>query len=189
VAASRSSPWTTIWSEAEAAHAIDREDEIGAEIADGIRAVEEFDILLHCVRKSDFAGPNERAEQATVGEMIQMALHHLGATRGAAAIDTLGRAFHQHLDELFRLREETVPYGIKITRKFLFDWSGRRRIFSGLTWTLLRRSELYLLGKIKPEDILPTAFTSAARLFLRLRIDFILRKHEHDLRKAAVTGR
>jgi AraC-like DNA-binding protein len=159
------------------------EDEIGAEIADGIRAVEEFEVLLRCVRKSDFAGPDEETEQASVGEMLQTAIEHLGATRHAAAVDTLGRAFHQHLDELFRVREETVPYGMKITRKFLFDWAGRRRLFAGLTWTRLRHSESYLLGTVKPQEMLPAAFESAVRLFLRLRIDFLIKRREHDLRQ------
>lgn len=159
----------------------EREDEISAEIADGIRAVSDFELLLRCLQKGDFAEPHEELDQTSVGELIRTAVEHLESNRRAAALDTLGRAFEQHLDELFRLRGEMVPYGMKVSRTFLFDLAGRRHIFAGLTWTLLRHSDPYFLGKVSPQHLNSAAFESAARLFLRLRIDFLIKGREHDL--------
>jgi len=158
----------------------DLEDEINAEIADGIRAVEDFELLLRCVRKEDFIEPNEEPERAKVGEMLHAALEHLEANRDTAAVDALSRAFEQHLDEFLRLREEMIPYGIKVNRMFLFTWAGRCRLFPRLTWTLLRRAEPYLLGTVPLEHFDSAVFASAARLFLRLRVDFLLRRREHS---------
>ena len=160
----------------------EREDEISAEIADGIRTVEDFELLLRCLQRPDFAEPHEALDQASVGELIRAALEHLESNRRSAALDTLGRAFEQHLDELFRLREEMVPYGIKVSRTFLLTWAGGHGIFPGLTWTRLRRAEHYLLATVLPRYIEAAAFISAARLFLRLRVGFLMKIREHELR-------
>jgi hypothetical protein len=162
----------------------DLEDEISAEIADGIRAVEDFELLLRCVRKEDFIGPNEEPARARVGEMLHAALEHLGIKRHTAALDALSRAFEQHLDEFFQLREEMIPYGIKVNRMFLFTWAGHRHLFPRLTWTLLRRADLYLLGTVSLKHFDSAAFASAAHLFLRLRVDFLLRRREHELTRS-----
>ena len=50
------------------------EDEITAEIGDGIRAVEDFDLLLRVVKKDDFRKSNEDVEQASVGDMLSASI-------------------------------------------------------------------------------------------------------------------
>jgi hypothetical protein len=108
--------------------------------------------------------------------MLKASLEHLAANRRAAALDTISRAFDQHLDELFRLREEMVPYGITMNARQRFAWAGRRRLFPGLTWVLLRHAGPYLLSSLSVDQIDTVAFTSAVRLLLRLRLLFLLQK-------------
>jgi hypothetical protein len=72
------------------------EDEITAEIGDGIRAVEDFDLLLRMVKKDDFRKSDEDVEQASVGDMLSASIEHLVATRRAAALDTI-RCFRSTL--------------------------------------------------------------------------------------------
>lgn len=157
----------------------DISDVISAEIADGIRAVEDFEFLLRSLSKKDFLNSNETREKSKVGEIIIAALDHHVANRSTAALDAMNRAFEQHLDEFFRLREELVPYGTKISLDFLFTLSGRRKLFAGLTWKRLRHAQAYLVGTMSPEHLTIRDFESAARLFLHLRLNFILRKMEN----------
>ena len=107
----------------------EREDEITAEIADGIRAVGDFELLLRSLQKTDFVKPSEEIDRTSVGEMIRTAIEHLRSNRRSAALDTLSRAFEQHLDEFFRVRREMIPYATKVDRMFLFTWAGRQRLF------------------------------------------------------------
>jgi energy-coupling factor transporter ATP-binding protein EcfA2 len=154
------------------------EDEVSAEIDNGIRAVEDFELLLRCLHKHDFGKPNEEQKSVSVGELICSALEHLGSERRTTALDGLNRAFEQHLDELFRSRKEVVPYGQKVSLEFLFTESGSRGLFRGTTWKQLKHADRYLLGRILPEHLDPSAYEKAARLLLRLRIFFLLSKRQ-----------
>jgi hypothetical protein len=155
-------------------HNPELEEEISAEIANGIRAVDDFDFLLHYLEKTDFAEPGETLEQVTVGELLAAALLHLSAGRKAAALDTLARAFEQHLDQWFRLRHEMVSYGQKQTTTRLFANAGERKLFSKNTWLRLKHAKPYLLGDVNVKKLEPAAFESAVRLLLALRIQFLL---------------
>ncbi len=152
------------------------EDEISAEISNGIRAVEDFDLLLSCLTRDDFAEPDEKLEQITIGEQIGSALAHLQAGRKAAAIDALKKAFTAHMDEWFTFREEMISYGQKQTTGGLLALSGKRKMFSDLTWLRLKNAKEYLTGKVHVEKFDPTVFNSAARLLLQLRIHLLAAK-------------
>jgi len=157
------------------------DEEISAEIANGIRAVDDFDLLLRCLKKTDFAESGEAVEQVTVGELLASALSHLSAGRKAAALDALARAFEQHLDEWFKLRHEMMPYGQKHTTTRLFAIAGERKLFCEHTWLRLKHSKPYLLGDVHVKKLEPAAFESAVRLFLELRVQFLLGKKVAEL--------
>lgn len=101
-------------------HNSELEDEISAEIADGIRAVEDFELLLKCVQKTDFNDPIKKPECACVVEMLCGALEHAAANRRSAALDALACAFERHLREWFHWRKTNIPFEIELTRGFLF---------------------------------------------------------------------
>lgn len=151
----------------------EQEDEIAAEIATGIRAVEDFDLLLRCVRRGDFAETGEQMAQPRVGELIAASLEQASAGCNSAALDTLTRAFGIHLDEWFRLRGEQTPYGLNPTPARLLAIAGQREMFSPNTWLRVRHSRDYLLGEVHVKKFDHAAFESAVRLFLKLRIHFM----------------
>lgn len=151
----------------------EQEDEIAAEIATGIKAVEDFDLLLRCVKWRDFAEPEEQLEQPRVAELISASLEQVGSGRNSAALDTLARAFGLHLDEWFRLRGEPIPYGIIPTPARLLAMAGQRQMFSLNTWLRLKHSKDYLLGEVHVKKLDRDVFEAAARLFLKLRIHFL----------------
>lgn len=150
------------------------EDEISAEISTAIRAVGDFATLLRSVERSDFA--DGAAEELSVGTLVVASLELFEGGRLAAALDGLRRAFERYLDEMFRSREELIPYGIEVSPRFLFELAGRRGFFDQLTWRLLRHADPYLLTGVAPKQVDPTAFRVAARLLLRLRMLFLLAK-------------
>lgn len=152
------------------------EEEISAEIGGAVRTVEEFDLLLRCVQTTDFAETAEELKRATVSEMVHAAIENLALGNREAALDALGRAFEQHLDEWFRLRNELVPYGEKTTRKFLFDWAGRQHLFSDLTWRRLKHAKPFFLSEISGRAVQQQPFEFAVRLLLELRMLFLLGK-------------
>ena len=151
----------------------EQEDEIAAEIATGIRAVEDFDLLLRCVKWGDFAEAGEQLEQPRVAELISASLEQIGSGRNSAALDTLARAFALYLDEWFRLRGELMPYGVTSTPARLLAIAGQRKMFSPETWLRLKHSKDYLLGEVHVKKLDRDAFESAALLFLKLRIHFL----------------
>jgi hypothetical protein len=154
----------------------EQEDEIAAEIANGIKAVEDFDFLLRCVTRNDFTGPEEQLEEPQVSELISHSLERLGAGFYSAALDALARAFALHLDEWFRLRGEHVPYGVSFTPARLLALAGQKHMVSSRTWLLLKHSKDYLLGEVHPKQFNRMDFERATRLFLKLRLLFILGK-------------
>jgi hypothetical protein len=152
------------------------EDEVTAEIANGIRAVEDFELLLRCLKKSDFDGAAEKSRSLGVGELTQFALEQLAANRYGAALDTLSRAFNQHLAEWFKSRKERLPREWRTMEHMYFILAGERRMFGDLTWLRLKHSRPYLLGELRAGDLDVNAFEIAAKLLLRLRIHFLLSK-------------
>lgn len=153
----------------------DLEDEIAAEIAAAIRAVDDFVTLLHSVNRADFAEqtPNDGA---SVGTLIGNSLELLADEQRAAALDALRRGFGRYLDVLFRSRKELVPYGTDATPRALLLLAGGRHLFDRLTWRLIRHAEPYLVDGIVPKQLDPTAFAVAARLVLRLHVPVLLTK-------------
>jgi hypothetical protein len=162
-------------------HNPELEEEISAEIVNGIRAVDDFDLLLRCLEKTDFAEPGEMLEKVTVGELLFAALLHLYAGRKAAALDALARAFEQHLDEWFKLRCEMIPYGQKQTTTRLLARAGERKLFCKNTWLRLKRSRSYLLGDVNVKKLEPAAFEASAHLLLELRVQFLLGRRVAEL--------
>ncbi len=149
------------------------EDEISAEIDSGIAAVEDFEVLLRCVARDDFARPTV-VTIPTVGLLLQTATEHLEAGRNAAAREALASAFQQHMDQLFRDAHELVPYGEKTDSEHLLNWAGRR-LYRKSIWKL-RRARPYLLGDVSDKKFDLTAFRSALQLLVHLRLLFLLSK-------------
>jgi len=135
------------------------EDEISAEIDSGIAAVEDFEVLLRCVARKDFAKPTAVVPIPAVGLLLQAAAEHLEAGRNAAAREALASAFQRHMDELFRDTHERVPYGDKIDSEYLLNWAGRRLYKKSLS--KLRRARPYLLGIVSDNKFDLIAFRSA----------------------------
>jgi hypothetical protein len=152
------------------------EEEVTAEIANGIRAVEDFELLLRCLKKSDFGGADEESQSLSVGGLAQFALEQLAAGRHGAALDTLSRAFNQHLAEWFKSRKEKLPRGWRMMEHMYFILAGERRLFGDLTWLRLKHSRPYLLGELRADDLDVNGFEIAAKLLLRLRMHFLLSK-------------
>jgi hypothetical protein len=144
------------------------EDEIAAEIAAGIRAVEDFDLLLRCVTWADFIQPGEHLEKARVGDLISASLDQLAGGRKSAALKSLARAYELHLDAWFSMRGELVPYGASHTPTRLFAMLGQRKYYTKTTWLRLKHSKEYLLGEVHVKKFEQAAFESAVQLILKL---------------------
>lgn len=152
------------------------EDEISAEIAQGIRAVEDFEVLLRCLRRNDYQTEDDELNQISSNELLCNAIDHYKGNRKCAAIHALSGSFEQHLDQLLRFHEAMVPYGYKINRYFLFKWVGKLKFFKPLTWKRLRHAQPYLLGTILPRYFDQSDFEAAVRLLLRIRLAFLLQE-------------
>jgi hypothetical protein len=150
------------------------EDEVSAEIANGIRAVEDFELLLRCLIKEDFAKPGDALEQLGAGAILLSAIELFGNGRKQAALDALQRSFGRHLDEWFVARGEMLPYGKRVTNQQLFAAAGQRHLFSEMTWIRLRHAKPYLLGEVQIAKLNNVAFETAVRLLLQLRLYFLI---------------
>lgn len=159
----------------------DSEDEIAAEIAAGVRAVDDLDLILRCVTRNDFLAAGEKPQTVPVGDLVAGSITQMNAGQQSAALESLARAFEQHLDEWFRARDELVPHGSSPKPVRLLAFAGDRDLFSPETWLRIKRVKNYWLGSVHRRELEPTAFEAAVRLLLRLRLNFLLKKRAADL--------
>jgi len=144
------------------------EDEINAEVEAGIRAVEDFEVLLRRLQTSDFAKSSTAGTSLSVGMLLQSAVTHLDSGRNAAAQDALASAFEQHIVQLFRERKEEIPYGAKTTRAFLLNWACRRLYKKSAS--KLYDARTYLVGDPSGQTFDAVEFRSALQLLVRLQL-------------------
>jgi hypothetical protein len=144
------------------------EDEISAEIDAGIVAVEDFEILLRCVKKTDFGTKPAEPPTPSVGLMLEIAAERVESGRNTAALEALAFGFELHVGQLFREMKVTVPYGEIIDREYLFNRAGRE--FYKASLPKLQPARAYLLGTVPAHAFDSTAFRFALRLLAHLQL-------------------